>query len=628
MKRQVKELKAEISARDEEILSYKKNFKNTKINELDIELRSYMDECLRLKHLLEDTVRSKDPLADPDQLSKIEEQFQQQNTVINNLHNENQELQNMIAHKDNETIEWRNLVEDYQKRIDRLRPAAKDNKKLRKMNKDKKIELQRIRQELLLLRSRTSPEVKEKVGEIMKKHDALQGKVGNNKAKINSLKKSKNKLQAQKKELIDRIEELENERDQLTQDYEEECSLKKKFEELYGEEREKNISLRQHLDELTKDGKKSYPRNQSARPKSASKYGRKPGSADDTNNAEDEQAREHGGTRDAFGSDASDEKEVLLDKVSFSKVDSVAGELRETLITRKIPFENLKNEIPNEPLALSEFRELLTNNYNISEKDAKLAARYIYEEDDIDPDGKVMYDELKQLNPDVILERLQKFICKNNTINPYQVDDLDNEIDEDIPQESLPKESIEVPDDDNYSDIDDDFEDNQQTKAHPTSESPRISEEINKNNDHLQQEPPVDDESEMGEEEGLDIAEKCFSLMADKMKDKKTTTINHFKDYIGNQVIEAEDGEKFEVVYISPTDFLEGLDDLGLELTEKQIKCLMIILVKPELDNVILVQDLCMVMENFGIEEDIDDITDGSPTKSENQDPPQGILII
>ena len=37
----------------------------------------------------------------------------------------------------------------------------------------------------------------------------------------------------------------------------------------------------------------------------------------------------------------------------------------------------------------------------------------------------------------------------------------------------------------------------------------------------------------------------------------------------------------------------------------------MIILVKPELDNVILVQDLCMVMENFGIEEDIDGITDG-----------------
>lgn len=32
---------------------------------------------------------------------------------------------------------------------------------------------------------------------------------------------------------------------------------------------------------------------------------------------------------------------------------------------------------------------------------------------------------------------------------------------------------------------------------------------------------------------------------------------------------------------------------------------------KPELENVILVQDLCIVMENFGIEEDMEGITDG-----------------
>ena len=44
LKRQVKELKNELKDKDEEILTYKKNFKNTKFNELDIELRSYMDE--------------------------------------------------------------------------------------------------------------------------------------------------------------------------------------------------------------------------------------------------------------------------------------------------------------------------------------------------------------------------------------------------------------------------------------------------------------------------------------------------------------------------------------------------------------------------------------------------------
>lgn len=172
-------------------------------------------------------------MTDPDQLSKIKDQFQQQNAIIGNLQNENGGLQNIIVQKDNETLEWRNLVEEYQGRINRLRPAAKDNKKLRRLNKEKKSELQKIKQELLLLRSKTSPEVKNKVDEMMKKHDTLQGKVGTNKVKISSLKKDKNKLQEQKTELLERIEEGENERDQLIQEAEEELELKKKFEELY-----------------------------------------------------------------------------------------------------------------------------------------------------------------------------------------------------------------------------------------------------------------------------------------------------------------------------------------------------------------------------------------------------------
>lgn len=239
--------------KEDEILAFKKNFKNTKINELDIELRSYMDECLRLRHLLEDTVKSKDPLTDPEQVSKIEEQFQQQNMIIENCQKENEELQMILQQKDNEILEWRNLVEDYQRRLTKLRPAAKENKKLRKMNREKKIELQKIRQELLLLRSKTSPEVKQKVDEMMRKQDDLAGKVGSNKVKINTLKKEKTKLQDQRKELLEKVEQLEGERDQLIQEFEEEAGLKKKFEELYTEEREKNLALRQHLDKLSKE---------------------------------------------------------------------------------------------------------------------------------------------------------------------------------------------------------------------------------------------------------------------------------------------------------------------------------------------------------------------------------------
>lgn len=67
-------------------------------------------------------------------------------------------------------------------------------------------------------------------------------------------------------------------------------------------------------------------------------------------------------------------------------------------------------------------------------------------------------------------------------------------------------------------------------------------------------------------------------------------------------MLEMEDGQEVEVDLLTPEGFLQGLEDLGLKnLSDIEIQCLMLILVKPELENTILVQDVKMVMENFGI---------------------------
>lgn len=107
--------------------------------------------------------------------------------------------------------------------------------------------------------------------------------------------------------------------------------------------------------------------------------------------------------------------------------------------------------------------------------------------------------------------------------------------------------------------------------------------------------------------------------MADLLKEKNTTVIEHFKDFISSQIAETEDGQEFEIIYIPPTGFIEGIDALGLDLTEMETKCLLVIMVKPELDNIILVQDLCQVMENFGIHENIDGITDSEIGNSDRK---------
>jgi hypothetical protein len=43
----------------------KRNIKTTKQNELEVEMRAYVEECTRLRQQLEEVIRSKDTFADP-----------------------------------------------------------------------------------------------------------------------------------------------------------------------------------------------------------------------------------------------------------------------------------------------------------------------------------------------------------------------------------------------------------------------------------------------------------------------------------------------------------------------------------------------------------------------------------
>jgi hypothetical protein len=59
---------------------------------------------------------------------------------------------------------------------------------------------------------------------------------------------------------------------------------------------------------------------------------------------------------------------------------------------------------------------------------------------------------------------------------------------------------------------------------------------------------------------------------------------------------------------LSPIGFLEGIKELGVtDLEEVEVACLMRVLTKPNLENAILVKELIVIMENFGIYDDEDD---------------------
>lgn len=56
---------------------------------------------------------------------------------------------------------------------------------------------------------------------------------------------------------------------------------------------------------------------------------------------------------------------------------------------------------------------------------------------------------------------------------------------------------------------------------------------------------------------------------------------------------------------MSPIGFLEGIKDLGIvDLEEVEVACLMRVLTKAELEHAILLRELIVIMENFGIQDD------------------------
>ncbi len=65
LKRKVRDQQLELNTRRDEVELLKRNIKNTRTHETEIEIKMYMDECIRLRKQLEEVIKSKDTFADP-----------------------------------------------------------------------------------------------------------------------------------------------------------------------------------------------------------------------------------------------------------------------------------------------------------------------------------------------------------------------------------------------------------------------------------------------------------------------------------------------------------------------------------------------------------------------------------
>lgn len=120
----------------------KKHIKSTKIAEIEVEMKLYIDECARLRQQLEEVIKSKDTFADPQEVRIIEERFQQQEMAINNLRIENNDLVLAFNAKEEELRQAREILDKQKKGV------SKDSTRLKRLIKDKDRDIVRMRGEL------------------------------------------------------------------------------------------------------------------------------------------------------------------------------------------------------------------------------------------------------------------------------------------------------------------------------------------------------------------------------------------------------------------------------------------------------------------------------------------------
>ena len=153
LKRHLRELKQEIEIKDNEIGRLKKNVRMTRFKELEMEVKTYMDECNRLRILARSVITSKDPLMDPMQKNELDKKFNDQIIIIEQLRGEHSELEGMLHEKEMELIQLKDKIEDNtpghksNKRDISVRERRKNEKTLKQKNK----EINKVKSEVLAL---------------------------------------------------------------------------------------------------------------------------------------------------------------------------------------------------------------------------------------------------------------------------------------------------------------------------------------------------------------------------------------------------------------------------------------------------------------------------------------------
>lgn len=205
LREQIRVTQEEISAKDAEIAKLNKSVKTTKLLETDIEIKMFMDEATRLKHIIDEILKQKAASYTPEDIEAIQAKINQQNYLIENIKQQNENISKMLERKEEEMSNWRSVYEKLQSKLNKLESEARANSRSRTQLSDSKKELQSLKAQLAALKGNGRDkagahrarieELLRKDAELSEKLEAKDKKLKALEAKLEGASKDSGKLQ-------------------------------------------------------------------------------------------------------------------------------------------------------------------------------------------------------------------------------------------------------------------------------------------------------------------------------------------------------------------------------------------------------------------------------------------------
>lgn len=166
LKQTIKDLKASLESKEKEMFKLRSNLKCSRTNELEAELQAYIDECTRLRHHLEETLKSKSDESNQDLLTA---------QALDHLQADKSRLETQNKSLQSQLNDLKSSIEDEKKRKKMI---------VRKVDVNQRSEMQKLK---LVLQGRER-ELKEKEKEFKDREKDLVEKVEKLKSENSSLK--------------------------------------------------------------------------------------------------------------------------------------------------------------------------------------------------------------------------------------------------------------------------------------------------------------------------------------------------------------------------------------------------------------------------------------------------------